>query len=146
MKKFSFPLASLMSVREGQKEDALQEYAKALKNRIEIEKHYQEEAEKFDRYQQEMAEDMKGLIQAAVYAQRMSTITQGKEYLSQLKAAVTGFRNREQKMLSVLIEAKNNLDILEKLKKKQKDKFTQECNRKEEMEMEDIINGRRSRL
>lgn len=143
MKRFTFSLSSLLSVREGEKDQALQAYAKAMKNRVEMEKHYRAEEEKFHAYERELTESMRGAVHPQMHAQRVQSLQEGQVYLSQLAAAVKGFKNREQNLLCSLIEAKNNLDILEKLKSRRKEKHRLSAMRKEEIEMEDIMNARR---
>ena len=113
--KFKFTLQALESLREKAQEEALQAYARTVQQRVHVEGRLQETQEKLERIPTETSMD-----NITIHIQTLNHFQMLHSRIDNLKTHIKTLKQEETKRLNHFLSCKKDVEILKKLKEKQR--------------------------
>ena len=144
MKKFKFSLQALLTVKEMELNNAEIAYAEFLKRCSAAKESFESIKIEIDHLQSEVKSARTQDFRAAFHHHFMLSQKQAFETLAQKKVAWERAEQDAQDRLKGFIQAKKAYDALCQIRERKYSEYCREVLRKEESELEDIFNNRRS--
>ena len=113
--KFKFTLQALESLREKAQEEALQAYARTVQQRVHVDERLQETQKKLERIPTETSMD-----NITIHIQTLNHIKMLRSRIDNLKTHIKTLKQEETKRLNHFLSCKKDVEILKKLKEKQR--------------------------
>ena len=130
-------------LRESKKDLAMRNYKKVLKKRVQAEFFIQKELEKQLRYEKKFSKKNNERFSPKNATQQSLVIDQGRKTLGLIQSTLEDLKKKEEQCLQDLLNAKEQLTLLEKLKAKKQSAYKHQCLEWERKEMEEISQIRR---
>lgn len=144
MKAFHFRLAPILKLKEQLEQKQLLIYALSLQKNYEAKKNYEMVSQKFFDAQQNFKNELLSTSLSGIdFKQRVDNVEYLKLACHHEKIALDFASQEADKARNSFIECKKKREILEKLKKKQKNIYVQGVLYREEKMIEDVIQSRR---
>ncbi|MBT3668399.1 MAG: flagellar export protein FliJ [Opitutae bacterium] len=142
MKAFSFRLDTLLHLREMAKDQAIKEYALAIKDRENAEQDLKNAVENLEGLNLEI--NQKRMVGFSGFEQDAfnQSILRTKELIIDFNSKLADSKNIEVAKRNLYLQSDSNCKSLLKLKEKKKDEHLKREEKKEETELEDVIGAR----
>ena len=143
MKPFRFSLEAITTLREHDKEAALERYGKAVQQRQAQEKRLKEAKEQIEVMRQSIALcRTEGIIQHAQQEAFMQALKSKEEFRVKTEEVFAQTLTEERRQLDKFLEMKKRLEIILNLKDKRRSSHLSQEMSKEEKEVQDLFNSR----
>ena len=142
MKSFKFRLETLMNLRELAKERAVKDYANAISRREKAESNLKTAIDSLAFLNHEIARKRKSGFSGFEQKDFDSSILQAKELIIDRNSQLEEAKSIENAKRKLFLNAESSFKSLENLKEKSKELHLKKEEKKEELELEDIIGSR----
>ena len=142
MKSFKFRLETLVNLRELEKERAVKDYANAISSREKAEGNLKTAIDSLAYLNHEIARKRKSGFSGFEQKDFDSSIVQAKELIIDRNSQLEEAKSIENAKRKLFLNAESSFKSLENLKEKSKELHLKKEEKKEELELEDIIGSR----
>lgn len=142
MKRFKFRLDAYLSIKEHEKNKAMEAYAAIVSKKNAHVLHKQELDDKLQKLNASRLENMRGTFVARDYQAYLIAYSDLVKELEGVSKALKLLEDEQEKAVSRWMQAKKEVDILHEVKTRRYKKFKEEWFRFEEKEIGDIVNAR----
>lgn len=142
MKRFKFRLDAYLSIKEHEKNKAMEAYAAIVSKKNGHVLHRQELDDKLQNLNASRLENMCGTFVARDYQAYLIAYSDLVKELEEVSKALKLLEDEQEKAVSRWMQAKKEVDILHEVKARRYKKFKEEWFRFEEKEIGDIVNAR----
>ncbi len=143
MKRFQFRLASILTLRLKEQNEAEAKYSAAIQVRRKIEEQINEAQRQYERINGFILQSREGMFSAADQAQYATALEQQKQHINELQDLRIRAQNQEIAAQEVYIEARKKHELLDSLRERKRMEHAAEQLLQEQMESDDLYNARR---
>jgi len=143
MKRFQFRLASILTLRLMEQNEAEGKYSAAIEVRRKIEQQILDVQGEYEQVNRFILQSREGGFSPADQAQYGTALENKVQQVAELKDLLQRAKNQENSAREVYIEARKKHELLDKLRERKLADHTAEQLLQEQMESDDLYNARR---
>ena len=142
MRSFHFKLKALLSLKENKREQALAKFAQSIKEVQRLDEHLFEAKKKYDAVEEKLKERQKGVFRRDQIEALQSSLLLEKENVSEAKLQFNRAKEMQNSRRKIFLDHDSQYKAIDRLREKQKEEHYFNENKKEQLELEDVISSR----
>ena len=142
MRSFHFKLKALLSLKENKREQALAKFAQSIKEVQRLDEHLFEAKKKYDAVEEKLKERQKGVFRRDQIEALQSSLLLEKENVSEAKLQFNRAKEMQNSRRKIFLDHDSQYKAIDRLREKQKEEHYFNENKKEQLELEDVIGSR----
>lgn len=142
MRSFHFKLKALLSLKENNREQALTKFVQSIKEVLKLEEQLSESQKKYHAVQEKLKERQKGVFRRDQIEALQSSLLLERENVSEITLLLNRAKEMQNSRRKIFLDHDSQYKAIDRLQEKQRDEHFFNENRKEQLELEDIIGSR----
>ena len=142
MRSFHFKLKALLSLKENKREQALTKFVQSIKEVLKLEEQLSEAQKKYHTVQEKLKERQKGVFRRDQIEALQSSLLLERENVSEATLLLSRAKEMQNSRRKIFLDHDSQYKAIDRLQEKQRDEHFFNENRKEQLELEDVIGSR----
>ena len=142
MRSFHFKLKALLSLKENKREQALTKFVQSIKEVLKLEEQLSEAQKKYHTVQEKLKERQKGVFRRDQIEALQSSLLLERENVSEITLLLNRAKEMQNSRRKIFLDHDSQYKAIDRLQEKQRDEHFFNENRKEQLELEDVIGSR----
>ncbi len=142
MRSFHFKLKALLSLKENKREQALTKFVQSIKEVLKLEEQLSESQKKYHAVQEKLKERQKGVFRRDQIEALQSSLLLERENVSEITLLLNRAKEMQNSRRKIFLDHDSQYKAIDRLQEKQRDEHFFNENRKEQLELEDVIGSR----
>lgn len=142
MRSFHFKLKALLSLKENKREQALTKFVQSIKEVLKLEEQLSESQKKYHAVQEKLKERQKGVFRRDQIEALQSSLLLERENVSEITLLLNRAKEIQNSRRKIFLDHDSQYKAIDRLQEKQRDEHFFNENRKEQLELEDVIGSR----
>ncbi len=142
MRSFHFKLKALLSLKENNREQALTKFVQSIKEVLKLEEQLSESQKKYHAVQEKLKERQKGVFRRDQIEALQSSLLLERENVSEITLLLNRAKEMQNSRRKIFLDHDSQYKAIDRLQEKQRDEHFFNENRKEQLELEDVIGSR----
>ena len=142
MRSFHFKLKALLSLKENNREQALTKFVQSIKEVLKLEEQLSESQKKYHAVQEKLKERQKGVFRRDQIEAQQSSLLLERENVSEITLLLNRAKEMQNSRRKIFLDHDSQYKAIDRLQEKQRDEHFFNENKKEQLELEDVIGSR----
>jgi len=142
VRSFHFKLKALLSLKENKREQALTKFVQSIKEVLKLEEQLSESQKKYHAVQEKLKERQKGVFRRDQIEALQSSLLLERENVSEITLLLNRAKEMQNSRRKIFLDHDSQYKAIDRLQEKQRDEHFFNENRKEQLELEDVIGSR----
>ena len=142
MRSFHFKLKALLSLKENKREQALTKFVQSIKEVLKLEEQLSESQKKYHAVQEKLKERQKGVFRRDQIEALQSSLLLERENVSEITLLLNRAKEMQNSRRKIFLDHDSQYKAIDRLQEKQRDEHFYNENKKEQLELEDVIGSR----
>ena len=142
MRSFHFKLKALLSLKENKREQALTKFVQSIKEVLKLEEQLSESQKKYHAVQEKLKERQKGVFRRDQIEALQSSLLLERENVSEATLLLSRAKEMQNSRRKIFLDHDSQYKAIDRLQEKQRDEHFFNENKKEQLELEDVIGSR----
>ena len=142
MRSFHFKLKALLSLKENKREQALTKFVQSIKEVLKLEEQLSEAQKKYHTVQEKLKERQKGVFRRDQIEALQSSLLLERENVSEATLLLSRAKEMQNSRRKIFLDHDSQYKAIDRLQEKQRDEHFYNENKKEQLELEDVIGSR----
>lgn len=142
MRSFHFKLKALLSLKENKREQALTKFVQSIKEVLKLEEQLSEAQKKYHTVQEKLKERQKGVFRRDQIEALQSSLLLERENVSEATLLLSRAKEMQNSRRKIFLDHDSQYKAIDRLQEKQRDEHFFNENKKEQLELEDVIGSR----
>ena len=142
MRSFHFKLKALLSLKENKREQALTKFVQSIKEVLKLEEQLSESQKKYHAVQEKLKERQKGVFRRDQIEALQSSLLLERENVSEATLLLSRAKEMQNSRRKIFLDHDSQYKAIDRLQEKQRDEHFYNENKKEQLELEDVIGSR----
>ena len=142
MRSFHFKLKALLSLKENNREQALTKFVQSIKEVLKLEEQLSESQKKYHAVQEKLKERQRGVFRRDQIEALQSSLLLERENVSEITLLLNRAKEMQNSRRKIFLDHDSQYKAIDRLQEKQRDEHFFNENRKEQLELEDVIGSR----